>query len=127
MSPSFVSRMRPSESLSSRPTGKIRSGWPVDVALGRRGDAARLVEREIDRALLRRQRLAVDLHDVAGLHLRAELPFRAVDGHAPGRNPGIRLAPARNPTLADVLVEPHRAESVPTDFEKVVAPCWCLH
>ena len=72
MSPSFVRRIRPSESLSSRPMGKMRSACAdqvddvvLDMRFGGAGDAGRLVESDVNLLLLGADQLAVDAHLVA--------------------------------------------------------------
>jgi hypothetical protein len=104
MSPLLVSRIRPSESLSRRPIGKMRCSWPTKSTMlpltrrvGRAGDADRLVQRDVDvlAAALFRSRasgLAVDAHIVALGHDAADAGDLAIDGDAAFRDQAIGLA-----------------------------------
>ena len=99
MSPLLVNRIKPSESLSSRPTGNIRSRVADqidDVVLDRAasrgaGHADGLVERDVDR-LLGADRLAVDAHLVAVGDPGARARNGSVAGHAARLDPFVGLA-----------------------------------
>ena len=116
-SPSLVSRISPSVSVSSRPTWKSRSGRSATrsaegapaLRVGHRGDhAAGLVEHQVDVRAHRRQPLAVDPdHRRARVDLGAEPgDHLAVDLDQPGEHQLLALAPAGHARLGEQLLQP---------------------
>src|SRR6185436_3709718 len=76
-----------------------------DVRLDGRGDADRLVERDVDVPLLAADRLAVDTNDVAARDLRAQRGHDAVDRDASSFDARVCLTARAQAGLADVLVQ----------------------
>src|SRR5690606_32147144 len=78
-----------------------------NVAFGRAGHADRRVQGDVNVLLGRPDLAAGDAHAGAVLHLRAERRDCAVDGDAPGCDPGVGFAARADAGFADVLVQAH--------------------
>ena len=85
---------------------EIDDGRPPPRIARRRDDTGRLVQQHVREPLLG-ENGAVELHPVAGLDERVQLPGLAVHEHSPGFDQLVRSTPRRNPGPREPCIQTH--------------------